>query len=126
MVPDEQVAVLEQVTDLALDPLLAAGGSLRRLGGGAAPWQLGSTGRQGLAQLGHGREDRLVHVVKDVECAELMRHVAEDRGDRLGVQRRAVGRDPLERQSTRLQGRVEAAKERLDVGLGLGSWSRTW
>jgi hypothetical protein len=31
-----------------------------------------------------------------VERTKLMGHSAEDRGDRLGVQRRAVGGDPLE------------------------------
>src|SRR5512135_1188692 len=44
-----------------------------------------------------------------------MGHVAEDRGDRLGVQGRAVGGDPLDGQPTRLQGRVETAEEGLDV-----------
>ena len=47
-----------------------------------------------------------------------MRHLTEDRGDRLGIQRRAVGRDPLEGQSARLQGGMEAAEERLDVLVG--------
>src|ERR1700722_10505254 len=118
MALDEEVPVLEQITGLTLDPLLAARGLLRSLGGGTTPWQLGSAGRQGLAQLGHGGEDRLVQVAKDVERAELMRHVTEDRGNRLRVQLRAVGRDPLHSQPARLQGRVEAAKERLDVALG--------
>jgi hypothetical protein len=50
-----------------------------------------------------------------VECAELMRHLAEDRGDRPGIERRAVGGDPLEDQFSRLQSGVEAAEEGLDV-----------
>ena len=115
MLAYEQVAVLEEVADLALDPLLAAGGTPRRLRAGAAPRQLRGAGRQALALLGHGREDRLGDLAEDVERAELMGHVAEDRGDRLGVERRAVGRDPLEGQPARRQGRVEVAKERLDV-----------
>ena len=53
-----------------------------------------------------------------VERAELMRHVTEDRSDRLGIQLRAVGGDPTEGHSARLQGRVEAAEERLDVVVG--------
>ena len=53
-----------------------------------------------------------------VERAELMGHIAEDCGDRLGVQRRAVGRDPLEDQAARLQGGPEAAEERLDIAVG--------
>ena len=67
MALDEQVAVLEQLADLPLDPLLAPGGTLRRLRAGTAPRQLGSAGRQALAHLGHGGEDRLGHLAKDVE-----------------------------------------------------------
>ncbi len=47
-----------------------------------------------------------------------MRHLAEDRGDRPGVERRAIGRDPMEDQAASLQGRVEAAEERLNVAVG--------
>jgi hypothetical protein len=118
MTPDEQVTVLEQITDLPLDPLLAAGGTPGGLRGGTAPRQLGGVGRQAFAQLGHGTEDRLGDFLEDVECAELVRHLAEDRGDRLGIQRRAIGRDPLEGQAARLQGGLEAAEERLDVLAG--------
>jgi hypothetical protein len=118
MTPDEQVTVLEQITDLLLDPLLATGGTPGGLRSGTAPPQLGGVGRQAVAQPGHGTEDRLGDFLEDVECAELMRHVAEDRGDRLGIERRAVGGDPLEDQSSRLQRGVEAAEERLDVHVG--------
>jgi len=116
--PDEQVAVLEQVADLLLDPLLAPGGTTRRLRARTAAWQLGSTGRQILAQFGHGREDRLGHFFENMERAKLMRHIAEDRGDRFGVQRRAVGCDPLEAQPARVQGGMEAAEERFNVAVG--------
>ena len=47
-----------------------------------------------------------------------MRHLAEDLGDQLGIQRRAVGRDPLEGQSPCRRGGLEAAEERLDVDVG--------
>jgi hypothetical protein len=50
-----------------------------------------------------------------------MGDVAEDRRDRLGVQRRAVGGDPADGQPARLQGRLEAAEERLDVLGGRGA-----
>ena len=91
---------------------------LRRLRAGTAAWQLGGAGRQILAQLGHGGEDRVGHVANDVERAELMRHVAEDRGDRFGIQRRAVRCDPLEAQPARFQGGLEATEERHDVEAG--------
>ncbi|MEJ7640303.1 MAG: recombinase family protein [Singulisphaera sp.] len=53
-----------------------------------------------------------------VEGAKLMRHFTENGGDRPGIERRAVGRDPLEGKAPRLQGRVESAQERLDVRVG--------
>ena len=120
MALDEQVAVLEQVADLLLEPLFPTGGALCGLGGGTAPRQFGGAGRQILAQFGHGAQGRLGHVTKDVKHAELMGHFAEDRGDRLGVQRRAVGGDPFEDQATRLEGGLEAAEERLNVAVGRG------
>ena len=96
------MAVLDEVADLQLDPLLAPGGMLGGLRGGAAPRQLGDAPRQALAHLGHGGEDRLDHA-QDVEHADLVRSFTEDCDDRLGVQRRAVGRDPLEDQATCLR-----------------------
>ena len=90
----------------------------RRLRRGTTPRQLGGTGRQVLAELGHGREDRLGHFFEDMECTKLMRHIAEDCGDRLRIKRRAVGGDPLEDQTVRLQGGLEAAEERFDVLVG--------
>ena len=116
---DEQVAV-----PINSSPTFCSIRFLRRAARLAA-FELGrprgnlGAGRQTLAFLGHGRgADRLVHLVQDVELADLMRHRTEDCGDRLGIQRRAVGRDPLEDQPACLQGRPEAAEERLDVDLG--------
>ena len=116
----EEVAVLEQFTDLLRDPLLKPGGLSRRLGAGTAPRQLGSRGGQILAELGHGAKNLLGHFLEDVECAELMRHRTEDRGDRLGIQWRTVGRDPLEGQSPRRQVGLKTAEERLDIDMGRG------
>ena len=89
--------------------------SLRCLRAGTAASQLGGAGSQVLSELGNRGEDRLIHFLDDMKGAELMRHRTEDRGDRLGIQRRTVGRDPLEDQPARLQGQLEAAEERLDV-----------
>ena len=118
MVSHEEIAVLEQRTDLPRDPLLVAGGLLCRLRAGTATRQLGGARRQVLAELGHRAEDRLGHFLEDVEGAELMRHLTEDRGDRLGIQRRAVGRDPLEGQPPCRQAGLKTAKERLDIDVG--------
>ena len=48
----------------------------------------------------------------------MVRDLTEDRGDRLGIQRRAVGRDPLEGQPARRESPVEAAEEGRDVRVG--------
>ncbi len=116
MPPDEQVAVVEQLADLPLDRLLAPGRMLvRPWWPRPAPRQLRRRGGQPLALLGHGREDRLGHFAKDMEGTELMRDLAEDRGDRLGIQRRAVGRDPRDGQPAGREGGLEPAEEGRDV-----------
>lgn len=100
--------MLEQLVDLVHDPLLAPGGELGGpRGSRPAPRPLRRRGGQPLALLRHGREDRLGHLADDVEGAELMRDLAEDLGDRLGIQVRAVGRDPAEGQPAGLQGGPE-------------------
>ena len=86
-----------------------------------APRQLRRGGGQPLALLGHGREDRLGHLAKDVEGAELMRDLTEDRGDRLGIQRRAVGRDPLEGQPARRRGRAWKRRKKAVMSVWVGS-----
>jgi hypothetical protein len=52
-----------------------------------------------------------------VELADLVRDVLEDLGDRDRVERRAIGRDPPQGQSTLIQRRLEAAEEVGDVVL---------
>ena len=60
-----------------------------------------------------------------VERAELMRHVTEDRSDRLGIQLRAVGSDPTEGHSA-LAKAVWKRRKNASMSLWVGSWSRTW
>jgi site-specific DNA recombinase len=52
-----------------------------------------------------------------VEGAELVRPVAEDLGDRGGIERRTVGGDPAQTQAPLLQRGLEAAKEGRDIAL---------
>ena len=80
--------------------------------------QLRRGGGQPLAFLGHRREDRLGHLTEDVELADLVRDRAEDRGDRLGIQRRTVGRDSLEGQTAGGERLMEVAEQRHDVLVG--------
>jgi hypothetical protein len=74
--------------------------------------------RQALAGLSDGTEDRLVQVREDVEPANLMVDGAEDLGNRLRIQLRAVGGDPAKGQPAAGQGRPEAAEESPDIPLG--------
>src|SRR5512135_2723863 len=59
------------------------------------------------------------YFTNDMEGTNLVGHVAENRGNRHGVQRLAVGRDRLQNEAAGLLGRVKAAEEGLDV---LGGW----
>ncbi len=47
-----------------------------------------------------------------IEGADLVRDLAEDCGDRPRIQRRAVGRDPGDRQPAGVEGGTEPAEER--------------
>jgi hypothetical protein len=53
-----------------------------------------------------------------VERADLVRDLTEDHGDRRRIQRRTVGRDPLEGQTPRRQRPVEVAEQPHDIGVG--------
>lgn len=50
-----------------------------------------------------------------MELADLVRNVAENRAQRLRIQRRGIGRDPTQRQAALLQMRLETPQERGDV-----------
>ncbi len=113
---DEQVPVLEQIADLPARSASCDGPhSLAAFEPGRPRPSLGMSAAMSL-QLGHGGKDRLGHFLEDVEGADLMRYLTEDRGDRTRIERRAVGRDPLARASpARLQRGLKAVEERHDV-----------
>jgi hypothetical protein len=115
MVLHEQVAVLEQITDLPLDPLLPPRRTPRLFRTGATLSQLGLLRRELLAHLGDGTEDRLGQLGQDVEFTDLMRHVTEDLDDRGRIERRAIRRDPAQGQPALVQCGAEAAEEVGDV-----------
>ena len=116
-VSDEQVTMLEQLTHLPIDPLTATG---RPAGYGcrrASATEFRLTGRQFLADFGHGTQHRFGQFLDDVKLATLVRHVAKYRGNRLRIQVRTVGRDALQFQAALLQQRLKPAEETLDVGV---------
>jgi len=85
---DKQKAPLDQGTDLLVHLLTFAGQAARRLifGRRATPFQLGLGVGQAAAFSRHGAEDALGEFLEDMERANLMRHVAKDRADRLRIE----------------------------------------
>ena len=111
---DEQMTMVEQVGDLAFDPLL--GGSQFSAGPrGPAPADLRHGGLPFPTSLGHGMQDGLGQFRQDVEFADLVRDRAEDLGNGGWVQRRAVGGDASQAQAASLQRLLEPLKELGDV-----------
>ena len=97
---DEQEAILEQITDFLLDAFAFACQSARLFvfGRRSAALQLGLGLGQALTLFGHRFQDPFGQFLDDMEGTKLMGHLAKDLADRLGIERRAIGRDPLERQ----------------------------
>src|SRR5437899_6224404 len=70
------------------------------------------------ALFGHCSQDPLRQLLEDMEGTNLMRHLAKDRADRLGRERRTIRRDALECQVTILQGRFHTPPKGRDVVMG--------
>ena len=62
-------------------------------------------------------QHRLDQFLDGVELAELVGRIAKHFGNRLGIQGRSVGRDPLQHQFVPLERRLQRAEESLDVGV---------
>jgi hypothetical protein len=107
--------MLEQVRDFLLQPFSLAGSSLVRSRRRSAPFGGGLLGRQLLADLGHGTQDRLRQFLDDVEFTDLVRNSGKHQAQRLGIERRGIGRDTLQRQVALLQDGLEATQEGDDV-----------
>ena len=48
-----------------------------------------------------------------------MGHLAKDCADRIGIESRAIGRDPLECQVARIESRLQTPKKRFDIPVTL-------
>lgn len=80
------MAMVEQIGDLAFDPLLG-GGQLSVSPRGPAPADLRQGGLQFPTSFGHSVQDGLGQFCQDVEFTDLVRDWAEDLGNGRGVQR---------------------------------------
>ena len=83
---DEQVAMGEQIGPFLLQPLFLASGLLRGLRARTSPGSCGVLGPQTLPLAGHGAHHRFDDLGQDMKLAALMRHIAKDLAQRLGVQ----------------------------------------
>ena len=71
--------------------------------------------RQVLADLSDGAEDGLVQLSQDVEATNLVLNRAEDLVNRLRIQLRTVGGDPVDGQPAARQDHLEPPEERPDI-----------
>ena len=111
----EEIAMPEKIRNLCLQAFLLQGCFAVRRGRRAPSLQFRLLAFQVLAHLRHSMDDGLVDLLDDMELADLMRNIAEDRGNRLGVQRGAVAGDAQQRQTARRQSPLEAPEKPLDV-----------
>src|SRR6516165_2666079 len=112
---DEEMTMLEQVADLPLQVPASPGLPLRLQCAGPPARELRLLRGQVLADRSDGMEDGLVQLGQDVEATNLVLDRAEDLGNRLRIQLRTVGGDPLEAQPAARQGGLEPPEERSDI-----------
>jgi hypothetical protein len=114
---DKQKPILEQVADFLLNRFVgarhAAGRFVCRRRSPAL--QLGLGLGQAIALFGYRFQDPLGKLLNDMEGTQLMGHVTKDHADRFGIERRAVGRDPLEFQVALRQGSLQTPKKGFDI-----------
>jgi hypothetical protein len=83
----------------------------------AVPAEFRFAGGQFLADFRHRPQHCFGQLLENVKLANLMRHIAENLGNRPRIQARSVGRDAFQSQSALLQQRLKPAEETLDVGM---------
>jgi len=114
---DKQNPILEQVADFLLNRFVgarrAAGRFVGRRRSPALQLELGLG--QAVALFGYRFQDPLSELLDDMEGTQLMGHFTKDRADRFGIERRAIGRDPLEFQVALLQGGPQTPKKCFDI-----------
>ncbi len=110
---DEHKAVVEYLTDFLLHRCALTRHTAGRFvcGRRSATPQRGCGRGQAGALCGHRFHDPLGQVLDDMEGAELMAHLTKDRADRFGIQRRAIGRAPLECEGAIIHRRLEAPQK---------------
>src|SRR5215470_7876145 len=109
------MTMLEQVADLPLEVPASPGLPLRRRRARPPARELRLLRGQVLADRSDGVEDSLVQLGQDVEATHLVLDRAEDLGNRLRIQLRTVGGDPVKAQPAARQGGLESPEERLDI-----------
>src|SRR6476620_3149106 len=106
------MTMLEEVSDLPLEVSASTCHPLRLRRAGPSAGELRLLCGQVLADRSDGAKDGFVQLRQDVEATDLVLHLAEDLGNRLRIQVRAVGGDPPEAQPASVQGGLEPPKER--------------
>ena len=115
MMLDKEVTVIEEISDLPLEPLLDLCPLGRFPSSRTTSLSCRDTRMDGLPYFCSCPQDRLGQISDDVELADLVRDITEDLQDRLGIESRAVGRDSLEFQTTAIEDPLEATEEPQDI-----------
>ena len=124
-VPDEQVAVLEQLTDLPLDPFLAPGGLLCRLELGRPRGHLGASEARSLRSLATAERTALVTSLRTGKvqsgCGTAPKTVA------IGSGSNAEPSVVIPWTTKPLASRAcWKRRKKASISVWVGSWSRTW
>ena len=94
---DKQMPMCEHLGPLLCQAFFLAGSFLGGLRTRTSLGQFGLLGLQGLACTGHDTQHGFDHILDHMELADLMRHVAKDVTQGVGIQLRAIGRDTQQR-----------------------------
>src|SRR5438270_11979585 len=83
--------MLKEIGNFLLQPLALTNGSFGRWGGRPATLHLGFALGQFFPDFGHSTQDNFGQFLEDVEFANRVRHIAEDRLQGLWIKRRTIG-----------------------------------
>jgi len=111
----EQMPMIEEIRVLLLEALFLSREALCSRGRGATRLQFRHRCRDGLSDLGDGLQDGLRQLRQNMELADLVWDVAEDRLDGVRIERRAIRGDAQDLELASVQLCPESSEEPLDV-----------
>lgn len=117
IVLNEQITMIEQIGDLVSRPLLGTCRTFRSFRGRAAAGKLRYLCGEFLAKFGDRAQHRLGQLGNDMELTDLVRHCAENLGNRPWIQVRTVCRDSVQCLASGLQSSPKTSEEGRNICL---------